>query len=129
MLHHHIHQALKRYVKKHHSPLHKIMHAFHLKPNKMERIPPIQQGPKWEPGLPIHIPVTKEAAMAEDKRSMAHFKVYSDSSCIGGEVGATGVLYEEGQEKKVVRKYLGPKTHHTVFQAELVGMCMGTKLN
>jgi ribonuclease HI len=51
-----------------------------------------------------------------------------DSSCIGGEVGDTAVLYKEGQEIKVLRKYLGPETHHTVFEAELVGMCLGTEL-
>jgi ribonuclease HI len=38
------------------------------------------------------------------------------------------VLYKDSQEKKILRKHLGPKTHHTMFEAELVGMCMGTEL-
>jgi hypothetical protein len=97
----HVHRASKRYVKKHRSPLHRsplyrfplheIMHAFRLKPDKMERIPPIRQGPKWEPDFPIHIPATKEAATAKDKGLTAPFKVYSDGSCIGGEIGAAAV--------------------------------------
>jgi hypothetical protein len=43
-------------VKKHKSPLHKILHAFDLKPKHMEKIETIICGPKWTPTFHISIP-------------------------------------------------------------------------
>ncbi|KAF8591816.1 ribonuclease H-like protein, partial [Ramaria rubella] len=54
--------------------------------------------------------------------------VYSDGSCIDGRVGAAAVLFRDGQRKRSLRKYLGKENHHTVFEAELVGMCLGVEL-
>jgi ribonuclease HI len=69
-----------------------------------------------------------ETATNEEKLVQVTIKVYTAGSCIEGGVGATAVLYRNGQEKRTLRKYLGMEDQHTVYEAELVGMCMGAKL-
>jgi hypothetical protein len=55
-------------------------------------------------------------------------KIFSDSSCIDGGVGAATIVYETRIEKQVARLYLGTNEEHTVFEAELVGAVIGAKL-
>ena len=43
-------------------------------------------------------------------------------------VGATAVLYKNGEEKSCFRQYMGTEDEHTVFEAELAGVAIGTKL-
>ena len=53
--------------------------------------------------------------------------VYSDGSAIEGGVGAAAILYRNGR-KKVLRYKLGKEKHHTVYEAELVGLYLGHHL-
>jgi ribonuclease HI len=121
-------RAAKRYVKKHRTPIHEIMHAYKLEPHRMEKIETVVRGPKWEPAFRIRTPQKEEVAIAELSSDTAQGKVFSDGSCIDGGVGAAAVLYRGGVEVQVVRLYLGTEEEHTVFEAELVGMAMGAKL-
>ena len=59
---------LERYcgIKKHHTPLHELMYKFKLKPDLMEKISAIRQGPKWEPDVAIRIAENIEKAKNED---------------------------------------------------------------
>ena len=60
-----VNQAACRFVKKHHSPLHKMMHKFNLKPELMDKISAVRQSPKWEPGVVIRIAESKEKACCQ----------------------------------------------------------------
>ena len=55
-------------------------------------------------------------------------QVYADGSGIGGGVGAAAVLYMDGQERRVLRKYLGKDEHNTVFEAEEMGLTLAVEL-
>jgi ribonuclease HI len=123
-----VHRAATRYVKKHRTPIHEIMHAYTLEPHMMEKIETVVRGPKWEPAFKIRVPQKEEVAIAELRNDTAQVKVFSDGSCIDGGVGAAAVLYRGGEEVQAVRLYLGTEEEHTVFEAELVGMAMGAKL-
>ena len=64
----------------------------------------------------------------EDAAYNSDIKVYSDGSCFEGGIGAAAVLYQNGEEKEVVRTYLGIKDEHTLFEVELMGAIMAVKL-
>ena len=55
-------------------------------------------------------------------------QIFTDGSRINGGVGAAATLYREGKEVRSLHKHLGPEEHHTVFEAELVGILMGMHL-
>jgi ribonuclease HI len=121
-------RAAKRYVKRHRSPLHEIMHAYCLNPERMEKIQTVMFGPKWHPAFSTRIPINKEQAVEEIETEGTQVVVYSDGSCIDGGVGAAAVLYKNGKEQRSARLYLGPESEHTVFEAELAGAAMGAKM-
>jgi len=56
------------------------------------------------------------------------YRVFLDSLCIDGHIGVATVLYKQGHEKRVLRKYLGKESWHTVFEVEVIGMSLGAEL-
>jgi len=54
--------------------------------------------------------------------------IYTDSSCYKDKVGASVVLYINRLETESLKHQLGMKQEHTVFEAELVGILLGTHL-
>jgi ribonuclease HI len=121
-------KAAKRYVKHHRSPLHEMMHAYGLDPERMEKIQTVVFGPKWNPAFDTRIPRNKEQAIEEVRTDGAEVVVFSDGSCIDGGVGAAAVLYKNGKENRSARLYLGPESEHTVFEAELAGAAIAAKM-
>ena len=121
-------QAAQRFVKKHHSLLHELMHKFKLKPVLLEKISAVRQNPKWEPGVVIRIAGDREKAREEDIADRASIKVYTDGSGIEGQIGAAAVLYCDGVLVKKRRMRLGSVKHHTVFKGEGVGLTLGLEL-
>ena len=53
--------------------------------------------------------------------------IFSDSSYIG-QVGITVIPYKSRIEETCVRLYIGIEDKHTVFEAELAGVAICTKL-
>ena len=96
----HVTQAANRFVKQHHSPLHKLMYKFKLKPKLMEKIAAVQQGPKWEPDVAIRVAASKDMAKEEDRLDANSIKVYTDGSGFKGRIGAAVVLYRNGVLKR-----------------------------
>ena len=45
-----------------------------------------------------------------------------DGSCIDGKVGAAAMMFRQGEESHVLRKYIGDECHHTVYEAEVIGL-------
>jgi ribonuclease HI/exonuclease III len=123
-----VHQAAQRFVTRHHSPLHELMHRFKLKPKLMERIAASRQGPKWESDVAIRIADNKEMAKEEDRADETSIKVYTDGSGFEGKVGAAAVLYRNGVLTSTRRMHLGSIKHHTVYEGEGVGLILGLEL-
>ena len=121
-------QAAQRFVKKHHSLLHELMHKFKLKPALLEKISAVRQNPKWEPRVAIRIAGDREKAREEDITDHASIKVYTDGSGIEGKIGAAAMLYHDGVLVKKRRMRLESVKHHTVFEGEGVGLILGLEL-
>ena len=56
-------KTASRYVKKHWSPLHDLMHAYGLRPDSIEKVKRVVDGPKWEPEFPTCTLENKEQAI------------------------------------------------------------------
>ena len=77
LLHNPVKQAANQYqfIKKHHMPLHEMMHTFKLKLDLMEKISAVQQGPKWKPKVRLHIADSKEQVKEEEEGDKLRVKV------------------------------------------------------
>src|SRR5882724_7892832 len=53
---------------------------------------------------------------------------FSDGSAIDGSIGTATVLYRDSELKSKLRKQLVGEDQHMVFEAELVGLSLATKL-
>ena len=54
--------------------------------------------------------------------------IFSDSSAIGGNVGATAILNHAGQLHQMLHYHLGPDSEHMVHEAELIGVFLAVHL-
>ena len=72
--------------------------------------------------------MTKDEAYKEEEESRTKVRVYSDGSDINGGVGAAAILFRDGIRQKTLRAYLGTSEHHTVYEAELVGIMLAAHL-
>ena len=123
-----VQQAAQQFMKKHHSPLHELMHKFKLKPELLEKILAVRQNPKWEPGVAIRIAGDKEKAQEEDNADCTSIRFYTDGSGIEGKIRAVAMLYCDGVLVKKRRIRLGSEKHHTVFKGEGIGLILGLEL-
>ena len=94
----------------------------------MEKIDAVILGPKWQPTYTTCIASNKEQAINEVEIDGVDVKVFTDSSCRDGHVGAAAVLYRGRTEKQVVKLYMGTEDEHTIFEAELAAAAIGAKL-
>ena len=78
----HVLKASKKYVKKHRTPLHEIIHTYRLKLKEMEKIETTVMGPKWQPSFNICIPAQEEQAIKESEMDLSDIRIFSDGSCI-----------------------------------------------
>jgi ribonuclease HI len=76
----------------------------------------------------MDIAVNKDASVTADTVGTENIKVYSDRSAQDGKVGAAAVLIRPGKETRKLHYHLGSTEHHTVFEAELVGLLLGLHL-
>jgi len=53
---------------------------------------------------------------------------FSDRSGKNGQIGAAVVLFRNGVKCRLLRKHLGGQEHHTVFEAELLGLSLAAHL-
>ena len=129
-LHLHVRRATT-FVKRHRSPLHEILEAYHLRPDDVETIEAVRLPPGWRPPFPISIAPSKDDAAAAEAGWVAKpgYRVYTDGSDCDGGVGASAVLYRPGiAEPTVLRYRLGDSTRHSVYEAEIVGLLLAAHL-
>jgi hypothetical protein len=69
-------------------------------------------------------------SIAEEIADEADFKVFTDGSGIGNEIGATVILYRKGRRTPIQRlkAYLGHSSEHNTYEAEAVGVLLATWL-
>lgn len=128
-LHKHIKCAAK-WVRHHRSPLHEVLVAYRLHPDKIETIEAVRLPPSWSPDFRVSIVSNKDAAEEEETMWIERdgWCVYTDRSEIDGRVGAAAVLATPNSEPKVLRFHLGGVDKHTVYEGELVGLALGVTL-
>jgi len=127
-LHKPVINAASRYVKMHATPLHYMMHEYKLCPEKVEKVEATGCPNKWVPDFATRIADTKDVAEEEDKRDQADIRIYTDGSGMRGKIGASAVLYREGEEKSQMRYCLGSARKHTVYEGECMGLVLGMEL-
>ena len=124
-------RARNRFVKRHRSTMHSLLYLFHLDIGSLETIKATRFRPTWTPGMKISIADTKDEAVERDEEATQRHnevRVYTDGSDVDGGVGAAAVLYRRDKREKILKYHLGPSTEHTVYEAEIVGMILGTQL-
>jgi len=122
----HVSSTSSRYVRSHRVPIYKILHAFNVQPAKFESITPCSHSSKCHPSFTVHIPTSKDVAVEAVNNSHSKVKVYSDGSGHDSQIGAGMVL--DGVKQAALRKHLGSEEHHTVFEAEVLGMSLAAEL-
>jgi ribonuclease HI len=120
----------RRKVKRHLSPIHRLIYFACINPKDIETIAPVRRSPGYAPSFETIIPPSKEVALplAELTNLTAPVRVYSDGSGFEGGIGASALLYIKGRLSKVLRVYLGTSREHTVYEAEGIGLVMGLHL-
>ena len=121
-------RSAKGRVKRHRSPLHVLTNIFGIDPSIIEKIPPVRVHPnrKSSRSVQIDIPANKEDSKRADANATEKIRIYSDGSAHDGKVGAAALLRREGKPDRTLQFHLGSTKHHTVYEAELVGMVMGS---
>lgn len=83
---------------------------------------------KSSQSVQIDIPTNKKESKRADANASESIRVYSDSSVHDGKVGTVALLQHKGKPDRILKLHLGSMEHHTVYEAELVGMLMGLHL-
>lgn len=118
----------QRYVQKHRSPIHELIHAFNLQPDEFEVIGEYMPSHKRKPVVRAVVHDSKEEAARFDRTNRAAIRLYSDGSARDGGVGAAAALFRNGRAPKMLQLHLGSTEDHTVYEAELAGMRLATEL-
>ena len=108
--------------------LHNLLQSHKLKAGDIETIHPSCLHPSWTAPFSTLIHQGEEAIIAYDKASTASVKLYANGSSIDGGVGAAAVLFINDNPQQSLQHYLGPEKHHTVYEAELVGLTLAAAL-
>lgn len=129
-IHKHMKRAAKCQPRRHKSPLHHLATCIGVLPDQIEEIPVVRINPATgrDPAVNIVIPDTKEDSIRTEAQSKESVRVYTDGSSHSGVVGASAVLCRPGKPDRTLRAHLGKDEHHTVYEAELVGILLGLHL-
>lgn len=120
-------RAAGKYVKRHRSPMHNLFYLTRLHPAHTETITPIRRRPSYRTSFTTIICESKEKALELATTTNDQFptRIYCDGSGFEGGIGAAAVLYQGPRLVKSLKYYLGPKSKHTVYEAEGVGITLG----
>ena len=104
-----------------------LIREYNLEPKKIEEH--IVLGKDWRWKSPVQVRIdskTKEAewAFEEVVKNPDWVVVCTDGSLLEEGVGGAAVLMENGAVQDTRQYHLGPANHHTVFEAELVGLIL-----
>ena len=89
---------------------------------------PLTRPPNEVSALQLQVADTWEESREEDEGDKADMQVYLDRSGIEGMAGMAVVLFCDSQEIRSLRYQLCPLTHHTTYEAEVVGILLVAEL-
>jgi len=113
----------------HRTALHQLVEASNFKVGEIKTIDTTRAPPSKATPHNYSITESKEALIKWDKENFTNeMMIYTDSSCYKDKVGLSAVLYINGLKTELLKHQLGTKQEHTVFEAELVGILLGTHL-
>jgi ribonuclease HI len=114
----------------HRSPLIHLRTKYDLDPNKVEKIPTTTRNPSIYGKLPFTITITEDRPSSTNETTNATEKiqVFIDGSALNGKVSAAAILLRMSSTPRILHKYLGPESKHTVHEAELVGILLALHL-
>jgi hypothetical protein len=117
-------------TKRHHGPMQNLATAFEVEPGEIEKIPAVAHDPSKTGEWPFTISITenKENSAREAENAAKEIQVFLDRSAHGGKVGVAAVLIRKDKPDRILHYHLGPKSKHTVHEAELVGMILALHL-
>jgi ribonuclease HI/endonuclease/exonuclease/phosphatase family metal-dependent hydrolase len=128
-LHQHLARASKVPVRRHQSPIHRLLGAYrNIKPGRIETIAAVGRSPKWKPWFETTIDDTQEEAVERAANDRSEVRVFTDGSGYEGGIGAAAVLIRAGHQTRALRFHLGPATQQIVFGGEAIGLLLGAEL-
>ena len=131
---HPLHPALRRAAswrtKRHRLPLHHLADCLTVPPSKVENVPVVAANPALRQSLPfrISIPSDKDTSKRLEANANETIRVFTDGSMHNDKVGAAAILYRNGRPTRTLRLHIGLANHHTVYEAEMVGLLLGIHL-
>lgn len=120
-------RASLRNIKRHRSPMHDLMAMHKTKPHGMEKMSFIRTA-AGAPKVFTTIIEDREQAMRVPAPKPGELHIYTDGSGIDNEIGAAATTVPPKGTRKTLRYYLGNANQHTVFEAELIGLILATKI-
>jgi len=129
-LHRIVHNKISGKIKHHKSPLNNLLAAYRHDPREIEKTPVTVRNPALQDKLPFAISIAdnREDSIREAEDTSEVVQVFTDGLAIDSKVGAAAILTREGNPPCALHLQLGPKSKHTVHEAELVGILLGLHL-
>jgi ribonuclease HI len=125
----HLARAQKVHVKRHKSPLHKLLAAYpDIKPDKMEKVKTVRRKPQWKPPFSTHIEGSKEKAKESAGARREDIQIYTDGSGYRGGIGAAATSWRTGRGKKTLKLHLGSDRRQIVYGGEVTGLILAMEL-
>src|SRR5260221_11358094 len=130
---HPLHQAIqttsRQPVQQHKTALHLLEKSNNPRQSVMETITATRAPPSTTSPHSYRIAASKEESIEWDNDNFREgTMIYTDGSCYSNMVGASAVLYVNGNKVDSLKYQLGTARSHTVFEGELVGILLGTHL-
>jgi hypothetical protein len=89
---------------------------------------PVRHPPHWQCPVSTHITPDKESALMDEDKDTAKIRIYTDRSELEGKIDTGAVLYSNGVHKGKLHYRLREISKHTVYEGELIGLCLGAEL-
>jgi ribonuclease HI len=127
-LHKAIGNAAKRLVKRHPTPLHDLFHRYNINPSNQEQIRATRFDTHWKPIITTRVTTNADRAKEKAANDNTEYQIFTDGSGMDNKIGASAVLYKNKIMINHLRHCLGDIKQHTVFEGEVVGALLASKL-
>lgn len=132
-----IQKAYSTQVKAHRSPLHDLFAINPIDPRKIEKKMTYKDDKNENENenesnnrTEIFTTYIEDKQRAKNIRAPKphEMQIFTDGSGIDGRIGAAATTMDRKEGRKTLRYRMGKKGHHTVYEAELVGIILATHL-
>ena len=127
-LHKPLRTCAKRFIKRHRSPMHLLMHIFNIVPDDIETIIVTRRHPRIGNCFTVRVAENRDDSIALMNADQSDIRIFADGSGLDGQAGAAAALYRGTQPPKVLRYHIGPLTKHTTPDSEAIGVILAMHL-